>query len=64
MTAPTIHLLVLHPGLKLDYFRVQEWEEEWIDVAENLVCEEYIDAYENRTVVSDNTHGDDEVSGP
>src|SRR6266852_5674764 len=34
--------LVLHPGLKLDYFHVQEWEDKWINVAENLVHEKYI----------------------
>ena len=34
--------LVLHPGLKLDYFHVQEWEEKWVNVTKNLVCEEYI----------------------
>jgi len=34
--------LVLHPGLKLDYFHVQEWEEKWVNVTNNLVCEEYI----------------------
>jgi hypothetical protein len=27
---------VLHPCLKLEYFRIQEWEQEWIDAAENL----------------------------
>jgi hypothetical protein len=32
--------LVLHPGLKLDYFRVQEWKDKWIDIAKNLVREE------------------------
>jgi hypothetical protein len=46
----------------LDYFRVQEWEEKWIDVAENLVREEYISEYENRVSYDDNTHMGDEVS--
>jgi hypothetical protein len=41
---------VLHPGLKLEYFRSQEWEEEWIDLAENLTREEYIERYENLDV--------------
>ena len=58
-----VHLLVLYLDLKLDYFCVQEWEEEWINVAENLVCEEYIDVYENCTAVGDDAHRDDEVSG-
>jgi hypothetical protein len=30
------------------YFRQQEWEEEWIDNAENLVREEYILNYEGK----------------
>ena len=33
--------MVLHPGMKLEYFRNQGWEEEWIEQAETLVCEEY-----------------------
>ena len=38
--------LVLHPGLKLKYFQQQKWQEDWIDNAEDLVCEEYIINYE------------------
>lgn len=45
----------------MDYFRLQEWEEEWIDMAENLVHEEYIDAYENRTTCDAKAGADDEV---
>ena len=41
-------LSVLHPGLKLEYFRKHDWQEEWVDVAENLVREEYISNYENK----------------
>ena len=37
---------MLHPGLKLEYFRGQDWEQEWIDVAESLTREEYMDSYE------------------
>lgn len=51
--------LVLHPGLKLDYFRVQEWEEKWIDTAENLVREEYISEYEDRASVDDDDMADE-----
>jgi hypothetical protein len=29
--------MVLHPGMKLEYFRNQKWEEEWIEQAETLV---------------------------
>jgi len=31
---------VLPPGLKLEYFHVHNWEDEWIKTAENLVHEE------------------------
>jgi hypothetical protein len=33
--------MVLHPGMKLEYFRNQSWEEEWIEQAGTLVREEY-----------------------
>jgi len=39
---------VLHPGLKLEYFRQQDWEEEWVDNAESLVRDEYIAHYEGK----------------
>jgi hypothetical protein len=29
--------MVLHPGMKLEYFRQHEWKEEWIEQAENMV---------------------------
>jgi hypothetical protein len=37
---------VLHPGLKLEYFRQHDWEKEWVDQAETLVREEYAASYE------------------
>ena len=40
--------LVLHPGLKLEYFRQQEWKEEWINIAEKLVHDEYTSMYEGK----------------
>jgi hypothetical protein len=46
----------------LDYFHVQEWEERWIDVAENLVREEYISEYEDRALVDDDTQMADKAS--
>ncbi|TFY79033.1 hypothetical protein EWM64_g4980 [Hericium alpestre] len=39
--------MVLHPGLKLQYFRNHHWEDEWIETAENLVREEYAHHYEH-----------------
>lgn len=38
--------MVLHPGMKLEYFRNQKWKGEWIEEAESLVREEYIAEYE------------------
>ena len=38
--------MVLHPGLKLGYFRQHKWEDEWVEEAENLAREEYIGRYE------------------
>jgi hypothetical protein len=29
--------MILHPGMKLDYFCNQKWEGEWIEEAESLV---------------------------
>jgi hypothetical protein len=37
--------MVLHPGMKFEYFRQHEWEEEWIEQAKSLVYEEYIAVY-------------------
>ena len=45
--------MVLHLGMRLEYFRQHDWEEEWIDQAENLVCEEYIATYEKETILTD-----------
>jgi hypothetical protein len=41
---------VLHPGLKLEYFRRQQWEKAWIEQAETMVREEYAASYEKATV--------------
>jgi hypothetical protein len=38
---------VLHPGLKLKYFRQKDWEDDWIDVAEELVHDVYIAHYQD-----------------
>jgi len=39
---------VLHPGLKLEYFRQHGWEEEWVENAEALVREKYTTCYEGK----------------
>ena len=37
---------VLHPGLKLEYFRQKDWETDWIDAVEELMCDTYIAHYQ------------------
>jgi len=44
-----ILLQVLHPGLKLEYFRQHDWEKGWIEQAETMVREEYAATYEKHT---------------
>jgi hypothetical protein len=39
---------VLHPGLKLQYFHQQGWQDEWIANVETLVREEYAHNYEGK----------------
>lgn len=51
---------VLHPGLKLEYFRQHQWDEEWIDMAENLTREEYVVNYEKIPTVSDNDSAEEQ----
>ena len=41
--------MVLHPGMKLEYFHNQRWQEEWIEEASSLVREEYHAKYEKET---------------
>ncbi|KAL1684500.1 hypothetical protein GGG16DRAFT_68183, partial [Schizophyllum commune] len=40
-------IVVLHPGLKFEYFKAHEWEDDWISVARDLLVEEY-KLYEDR----------------
>ena len=47
--------MVLHPGMKLEYFHNQKWEGEWIEQAETLVREEYTTKYEKATDESNTT---------
>jgi hypothetical protein len=56
--------MVLHPGMKLEYFRTQEWEGEWIEQADTLVRSEYATKYEkavneSNTTTSNNLNMDD-----
>lgn len=36
-----INAVVLHPSLKLEYFKLRKWEQSWIDTAVELVTDEY-----------------------
>jgi hypothetical protein len=64
----TVHLAeqtqsVLHPRHKLEYFKTQNWEADWIATAQELVREEY-----NRTYAQDDQpveqSSDQEARGP
>jgi hypothetical protein len=55
--------MVLHPGMKLEYFRNQKWEGEWIEQADTLVRREYAAKYEKavdelNTAPSNNSNTD------
>ncbi len=41
----TLCRLVLHPGHKLQYFRDENWPEEWITEAVELLCAEWREYY-------------------
>jgi hAT family C-terminal dimerisation region len=45
--------MVLHPGLKLEYFRRQKWDEEWIEMVEDLTRDQYMNY--KRKVTSEDT---------
>jgi len=46
-TSTIYHItMVLHPGMKLEYFCNQKWTGKWIEEAECLVQEEYVVKYE------------------
>lgn len=38
-------ILVLHPRHKLEYFKQAVWEDDWIEIAENLVRDEFQRSY-------------------
>jgi hypothetical protein len=37
---------VLHPSLKLEYFRLRKWDQDWIDTALQLVKDEFDSSYD------------------
>jgi hypothetical protein len=38
--------MILHPGMKLEYFRRQRWLKTWIETAQELVQDEYASRYQ------------------
>jgi hypothetical protein len=46
-------MLVLHLGLKLEYFQLHSWEADWIEMAEELVLDEYVSRYKDQVVIPD-----------
>ncbi|KAI0371578.1 hypothetical protein BV20DRAFT_941875 [Pilatotrama ljubarskyi] len=44
--------MILHPGHKLEYFRDQNWSEEWIETAKDIIKDEYNRKYANRKPAS------------
>lgn len=40
--------MILHPALKLEYFRAHDWKREWIRLAEQLVRDEYTKNYQGK----------------
>ena len=49
--------LVLHPRHKLHYVKTAGWEDEWIKMAHNIICEEFDRTY----AFMDLDDSDDEV---
>lgn len=39
---------MLHPGLKLQYFKNNGWEDEWVEMAEMLTRSKYEQVYEKK----------------
>ena len=44
--------IVLHPRYKLAYFRQQQWEDAWVQTAENITREAYKASYANINVAA------------
>jgi hypothetical protein len=45
--------MILHPGMKTEYFKQQEWPDAWIATAEALVRDEYTSVYKKQPNVAD-----------
>lgn len=54
--------MVLHPGLKLEYFRAHNWEEEWIEAAEHVTQEEYVLHYKTQSPAEPSTTSQEMVN--
>ncbi|KAJ7351202.1 hypothetical protein DFH08DRAFT_694367 [Mycena albidolilacea] len=45
--------MVLHPSLKLEYFRLRKWDQNWIDTAEQIVQDEFHLSYKSHDNADD-----------
>lgn len=55
---------VLHPRHKLQYFKTMNWEEDWIEMAKEIVHAEYRQTYANRAHKLHHSPGQPEISHP
>ncbi|KIJ21099.1 hypothetical protein PAXINDRAFT_6879 [Paxillus involutus ATCC 200175] len=44
--------MILHPHHKLEYFKVASWEKEWIQMAQDMVWDEYEWSYASHTHIN------------
>ncbi|KAG2029511.1 hypothetical protein BDR03DRAFT_880567, partial [Suillus americanus] len=51
--------MVLHPCHKLQYFRMAQWDQDWIKTAEQLICDEFDLNYANLDVPDGGMEMDD-----
>ena len=58
MLVKQLAFLVLHPAYKLQLFKTQGWEPEWIEVAEELVRDEWDAHYNPRKAYKASGHRD------
>lgn len=55
----TEHYVVLHPRHKLEYFKTAAWEDDWMEIAESLVRNEFECLYSSLQVSDEeNEEGD------
>ena len=57
---PNLSVLVLHPRYKLQYFKQAKWEQDWIDIATDIVHETYDNHYASRAMEEEDEEGEGE----